>query len=71
MSTIVPGVARRNFIIGIKLCPPASSFASSPRSREQAQRVGDVARPDVVEGDRNHAPRTAAAATVTALTMFS
>src|SRR5262245_51798618 len=30
MSTITRGLARRSFIAGIRLCPPASTFASSP-----------------------------------------
>src|SRR5436189_868173 len=31
MSTSRPGAAKRSFISGIRLCPPASTLASSPR----------------------------------------
>ncbi len=32
MSTRVDGLANLSFIMGMRLCPPASTFTSSPRS---------------------------------------
>ena len=36
MSTSISGAANRSFSSGIKLCPPASTFASPPPSRSSA-----------------------------------
>ena len=48
------GCAKRSFIIGSRLWPPASSLASGPRLAEQLDGVGDGTRRMVVEGGGNH-----------------
>ena len=49
-----PGVASRSFIIGTRLWPPASGRASSPKCREQFDRIGDGRRPVIAEWARDH-----------------
>jgi hypothetical protein len=42
MSTRVPGAAKRSFMSGIRLWPPASTFASSPRCASSASASSSV-----------------------------
>ena len=53
-STRCSGVASRSFIIGTRLCPPASGRASSPSDRQQFDRIGHRCGPVIAERAGNH-----------------
>ena len=53
-STRWPGVARRSFIIGIRLCPPASGARVVAEIGEQGDRFLDGRRAMIGEGSRDH-----------------
>ena len=54
-STSTAGVASRKFIAGMRLCPPASGFASVPCSASSRQRLVERRRTEILERRRLHA----------------
>ena len=52
MSTRYSGLAMRSFIIGSRLCPPATINAPVPQPVQQSDRVVDAGRAFVFEGSR-------------------
>ena len=54
MSTSTSGWASRSFMIGMRLCPPASTWPRSPSSDEQPDRLFDGGRRLVLERGRDH-----------------